>query len=132
MVRCLSVVKCYWDKCKNEVSHKVHPSKNPESFLWVCKEHFDTLNKLYTFELKNGEHYTKVEEEPMLEIFVIYFNPNDYVGKFVVRRFVNEIPDSAPIGIAGDLNTARAYVPIGKTCLHRTESDDKNIVETWI
>lgn len=67
-----------------------------------------------------------------MEIFVIYNNPTDYPGSFVVRRFENLIADEVPIIVTTSLINARFAVPIDKICIARDESDDKCIIESWL
>jgi len=62
----LSVVECYWGKkCYDPVTVKWHPSKIPDSFLWVCEEHFKMLRMVYEIEeVKESVHYTTVRAIP--------------------------------------------------------------------
>lgn len=77
-----------------------------------------------------------------LIIFTVYFNPKDYPGKYVVRRFVISgpvpIPCPEPIAITDTLDSARAAVPryeIGQGVLipwDRSPDDDPTIIESWM
>lgn len=67
----------------------------------------------------------------MLEIYVIYQNPNDYPGKFVVRRWRGLTPDPHA-EVRTTLTAARAAVPPGLVLLSRCPDDDPCIAETWL
>jgi hypothetical protein len=61
----LSLCKCYWERCRNPVTHKWHPSRNPDSFLWVCQEHFNFLSMVYIIEtVEESKHFTTVKVIP--------------------------------------------------------------------
>lgn len=74
--------------------------------------------------------------QSLLPMWVIYNNPADFPGKFVVRchsagpGFV--IADSTPLAIVNTLDEARAAVPPGKTNIHRMSADDPCIAEVWL
>ena len=72
----------------------------------------------------------------MLEIFTIYFNPIDFPGKYVVRRFQIEragpIADAEPLIVCDTLDEARNAIPDGLYCMPRQERDDPQIVENWL
>jgi len=60
-----SIVRCYWKHCDELVRYKWHPSRNPESFLWVCKKHFDFLTLIHTVKtVEEGKDYTTVKVIP--------------------------------------------------------------------
>ncbi len=65
-----------------------------------------------------------------MEIFTIYYNPTDYPGKYVARRF-NPGPDPEPLAV-GSLEEVRAAVPKGLVFMPRFPLDDPCIVETWL
>ena len=71
----------------------------------------------------------------IFQMFVIYENPSDYPGKFVVRRW--EV-DSGDLYVATEcvvvetLKQAREAIPPGLYRLNRNCFDDPVIVETWI
>ena len=72
-----------------------------------------------------------------LEMFVVYENPSDYPGQFVVRRWGNCIvpdarPDPMPLIVADSLNVARAAIPPWAVCLQRCDEDDPAIREVWL
>lgn len=75
-----------------------------------------------------------------LEMFVIYENPKDYPGKFVVRRWTvgqgGPIADPEPLAIENTVHEARGFLPRDATHpLYRLEpqpNDDPVIREVWI
>lgn len=71
----------------------------------------------------------------VLPMWVVYYNPEDFPGKYVVR--VHELrPDGLkPLSEAwiGDtLAEARASIPPGLVRIPRVEEDFRSIVETWL
>lgn len=75
-------------------------------------------------------------ESDELPIYVIYENPSDYPGKFVVRRQLamrgRIWVDLVPLAVVGTVEEARGHIPEGCVCLSRDPSDDPVIVETWL
>ena len=79
-------------------------------------------------------------EEPggaeALLFVVIYQNPIDFPGKYVVRDqyVIGSRIESAiePRAIVDSLDEARRRVPWGMVCLARSPEDDPVIVESWI
>lgn len=77
----------------------------------------------------SAEHY--------LPLWVVYENPSDYPGKFVVREWRAGDPQTnyarvAPTVVCDSLEAARAAVPPKKVCIGRCEQDDPCIVEVWL
>jgi hypothetical protein len=77
-----------------------------------------------------------MSNDRLLTIFVIYQNPSDYPGKFVVRA-----QDALPSGevrphpdciVCDTIEQARETVPPGLVLLTRAPDDDPVIYETWI
>lgn len=66
-----------------------------------------------------------------LTMLVIYDHPLDYPNHFVVRRWLNDVPDRE-CTLFGNLRDARLSLPRGMTRLPRWEGDDPNIVEVWL
>lgn len=71
-----------------------------------------------------------------LILYVVYSNPSDYIGLYVVRkqgvsmgRIVNE---RNPVIVTKDLEAARAAIPAGLFRLERGPLDDRVILETWV
>ncbi len=69
-----------------------------------------------------------------MDYFVIYYNPSDYPGHYVVRQFDATAFDavSHQAQIFTSLTEARAAIPPGRIFFPRHEDDDSVIVETWI
>jgi hypothetical protein len=71
-----------------------------------------------------------------IRLFVIYHNPSDFPGKYVVREWTvvveKTIPNPRPVAIKNTLEDARQAVPQPALNLGRYMSDDPVIVETWM
>ena len=71
-----------------------------------------------------------------VRVWVIYQDPSDYPGKFVVRRQVagrgGVTADREPVAVVESIEAARAVLPSGLYRMHRHSEDDPVIVETWI
>lgn len=69
-------------------------------------------------------------------IYVIYDNPRDYPGKFVVRRQWPHdgqvIADKEALAVVDTLDQARAALPDGLIRFDRHPNDDSVIVEAWL
>lgn len=80
----------------------------------------------------------EVQDDVVISQYVVYFNPSDYPGKFVVRRFdilrriPEPVPAKEPLIVTDDLERARCAVPFGLHRLPRFAGDDANILEVWI
>lgn len=68
----------------------------------------------------------------VLRIFVLYEDPKDYPGKFVLRRWVGEEPDPIPMAVTDSLALARNVIPDYATPIGRYPLDDPAIKEVWI
>ena len=68
-------------------------------------------------------------------MFVVYFNPQDFPGKYVVRRHVvgrgTVTIDAEPLIVCDSLHQARSAIP-ADTRLDRNPDDDPVIVEVWL
>lgn len=75
------------------------------------------------------------EPDVVLTQYVVYVNPADMPGKFVVREW--HIARGAPAPLAGrawsrsTLEQARELIPEGMIRLERQDDDDPVILETW-
>lgn len=71
-----------------------------------------------------------------LAFYVVYHNPTDHPGKWVVRRqrlFGNQIiADCRARVVADSLDEARPFIPVGLTNIGRLAQDDLAIHEVWI
>jgi hypothetical protein len=72
----------------------------------------------------------------VMEQFVIYFNPTDYPGQYVVRRWEISTeglrPDPEPRAVVSSLAAARAAVPPGFVGFGRFPGDEPQVVEVWL
>ena len=66
-----------------------------------------------------------------IDIWVIYDNPLDVPGKFVLRHWINENPTKT-MYIADTLDEIRTKVPQGLVNIGRMPEDDPKIKEVWI
>lgn len=66
-----------------------------------------------------------------LEVYVIYHDPADHPGQYVVRRWVGLTPHEH-VAIASTLDEARAAIPTGLYPIARSDTDDPVIVESWV
>ena len=74
-----------------------------------------------------------------VEIYVVYENPSDFPGRFVVRRgqVRRHSPgrmtmDGSPAALCATLKEARQAVPVGRVRMRRHPDDDACIVESWL
>ena len=70
-------------------------------------------------------------------MWVIYENPKDHPGAFVIREWHVEPGNPDPVAsqryaLANELRGARLAVPAGLRCIPRDELDDPTIVEIWV
>jgi hypothetical protein len=75
------------------------------------------------------------ENSPSLEMWVIYYDPKDYPGKWVVRLWqigvegVTALPEPF---VCDSLAEAREAVPPGCSWLDRAPIDEPQIKEIWL
>lgn len=74
----------------------------------------------------------KSRTEKGLPVYAIYKNPADYPGKFVLRRYVNEVPDEEPMCVSENFAEVRSNLPEGVTNIPLFPGDDPCLYETWI
>jgi hypothetical protein len=73
-----------------------------------------------------------------MNLYTVYDSPTDYPNTYVVRRWEVVASNNKPVAmevfmVDADLNKIRSKLrEKGLVALHRDESDDKKIVETWI
>lgn len=76
-------------------------------------------------------------DESVLTVWVVYCNPKDYPGRFVVRpQFVFsrgriEVGQE-PTAVVDSIDEARSHIPPGLQWFPRQPADDRTIVETWL
>jgi hypothetical protein len=68
--------------------------------------------------------------------YVVYRNPSDYPGLYVVRRhWVHSggpIAEAAPLIVTQSLDSARAVIPADLYNIGRYPEDDPAILEVWV
>ena len=65
----LSLLQCYWTKCKEPVTVKWQPTP-PKPFLWVCDYHFKMISWVHFYEVVEESEYfksVKVIPEPRVQ-----------------------------------------------------------------
>jgi hypothetical protein len=67
-----------------------------------------------------------------ITLFVVYENPRDFPGKFVVRRWLDTVPEQKPVAVTEQLDQARAAIPAGAANIGRMRNDDPSIREVWL
>lgn len=65
-----------------------------------------------------------------LSIWVVYNSPADFPGRFVARKWLNDVATSELVQ-AESLEALRELLPPGLYCLPRAQEDDAVIVESW-
>ena len=74
-------------------------------------------------------------EKIIMEHWVIYRNPTDYPGNYVVRKWYIRTDGVRPddkITVTDTIEQARAAIPPYLYCLKRSDEDVYCIVESWI
>lgn len=68
--------------------------------------------------------------------YVVYFNPPDFPGRFVVREWFigrsGELLALTLIGTAPSLIEARALIPVGMVNFRRSADDIPAVLEVWM
>ena len=71
-----------------------------------------------------------------LSTYTVYYNPQDYPGKWVVRRHEVArgaiIADPEPLVVGNSLGEARDAIPPGLVAMGPGHEDPGAIVEVWI
>ena len=75
------------------------------------------------------------EKTRILPNFTVFFNPQDFPGKYVVRLFDGNLPTRLLV-VKNTLEEARAAIPqappLGFVRMERSPNDDPVIVEVWM
>lgn len=70
-----------------------------------------------------------------MNMYVVYQNPSDYPGRFVVRKWTvtaaGPVAGNEPIFVGETLQGARDAIPRGLIATRRCEEDDPVILEVW-
>lgn len=72
-----------------------------------------------------------------LPVYTVYYNPADFPGQYVVRRFVvtsGSAPqaDESPLYVGDSLERARDIIPPGLYCFSGDAADEPIVVESWM
>ena len=67
-----------------------------------------------------------------MTLFVLYENPRDFPGKFVIRKQVGEVMAEKPILVTPSLVDALAILPKSAILIGRHQGDDPAIKDVWI
>lgn len=76
----------------------------------------------------------RVVSAPVLEQWVVYWNPSDFPDQYVVRRWKigrGWIEPDSMVEVFDMLDEARMAVPDGLYRIERDATDDPTIVEIW-
>jgi hypothetical protein len=71
----------------------------------------------------------------VLDLWTVYFNPRDYPGKYVARRFVVGAKGARAtndVFVEDSLIEIHALLPYGLLQCGRHETDDPCIIEVWL
>lgn len=66
-----------------------------------------------------------------IPVIVVYYSPDDFLGRFVARIFDSNLPTDCYI-VKKELEKIREAIPHGFVKLSPSKDDDPVIVETWI
>jgi hypothetical protein len=74
---------------------------------------------------------------PELSLYVVFCDPSDYPGQYVIRRQVVTPSgaiehDPQPLCVGRTLGYVRMFLPPGLTRMNRDPNDEPQIVEVWI
>jgi len=76
-------------------------------------------------------------ERNSFQMYTIYYDPEDFPGKFVVRGFTigqgkDPIPDLRATLVCDTLHEARQAIPWGGVRIARSQDDVASVVESWV
>jgi hypothetical protein len=67
-----------------------------------------------------------------MEAWVVYYNLEDHPNQFVVRRLRGGPPRGEDVAVSMTYESAVKVIPAGLARIPRLDSDDSEILETWI
>lgn len=73
-----------------------------------------------------------------LDMYVVYYDPRDYPGSYVVRKWrvdgadPTPKPDADVTTVCNSLAEARSHIPVGLANIGRQPNDDRTIREVWV
>ena len=92
-------------------------------------EGLGTWNMTRTIRLENFDDLDL--SDYTMPLFTVYYNPDDFPGRFVVRLW--DMEQSTPFAILGEsLEDVRSKLPHGLHRLPRNTNDAPAIIETWL
>lgn len=74
----------------------------------------------------------KQAKQKTLDLYVVYENPSDFPGCFVVRKWRGNVPEREPLSVGSSIDEARSALPEGLHRMNRLEQDDPVIREVWL
>lgn len=80
-----------------------------------------------------NDFYTRYERG--VRTYTIYFNPDDFPGKYVVRGWTSHVSHSEmdkECEVVDSLEKAREKIPVGMVWQARHPSDVRAVVEAWV
>jgi hypothetical protein len=91
----------------------------------------------FSRSIKSFAHIVKIVKmketnTKALNIYVIYEDPLDHPGMYVLRRWVGLVPDPKPLVVTAVLEEVRAALPDYCIPIGRYPEDDPKIKEVWI
>lgn len=74
--------------------------------------------------------------ETVLPVYTVYYDPLDYPGRYVVRRWNVTAgaprPEKTPLYVGDSLERARSLIPLGLICFTADDGDDPAVLESWM
>jgi hypothetical protein len=95
----------------------------------------DTGERISMWEAER--YFCEPQGELFMSMWVIYYSPRDFPGKYVARRHDLFRGDREPAAssehfVANSLKEIRDKLPMGLVCLSRSDGDEPQILETWL
>lgn len=70
-------------------------------------------------------------DQTKLPLYIIYKNPGDFPGKFIVRFWIMDKPTDF-VTVSETLEAARGTIPTGSFNIGKHQSDAPQIIEVWV
>lgn len=67
-----------------------------------------------------------------LAIYVVYFDPLDFPGRYVLRRWLAQEPDPIPMAVTAELALVRNVIPDHCIPIGSYPEQDPKIFEVWV
>lgn len=84
---------------------------------------------------RNALKEAAMTQKPSMQAWTIYFNPSDFPGQYVTRRFDlvdGQALPSEEAYVEGAIEQARHHVPQGLVRFERMPGDEPTILECWL